>query len=100
MKFKVENKVNIPNTTISAEAAYVMLVNVYDFINQMMAKAIRDSFAKGKPLKNLEINVTLKADNKEVDTACLLEKYPEVLGLSEKKLAEIILKRAGFVSDK
>jgi len=100
MRFVIDNKNKDQDKTISAEATLVTLMNIYDFINLMMARSIKDSFENKKPLKHLEIEVTMKADGKEVDTDWLLEQYPEILGLSEKNLAEIILKRAGVIDDR
>jgi len=96
MKFIMDNKDPNPETTFSAEATLVTLMNIYDFTNQMMAKVMKDGFRKKEPVKKLTIEITMIADGKEVDMDEIMERYPTQMQLSEKNLAEIILKRAGF----
>lgn len=96
MRFEIEKKIKEDDKSFSEEALFVTLMNAYDFMNGMIAKGLKAGFDKGKPVKELCIEVTMTMDGKEIDTEELLENYPQILGLNEKFLAETILKRAGY----
>ena len=96
MKFEIEKAIKEDDKSFSEEALFVTLMNAYDFMNGMMAKGLKAGFDKGKPVKNLCIEINMSMDGKEIDTEELLEKYPRLLGLNEKFLADTILRRAGY----
>ena len=100
MKFQIEKNQKEKDKTFSEEAIYSTLVNINDFTNQMFAKVLKEGFEKKEPVQKIEIDIKIKANDKEVDIGDLLEKYPEKMGISEQYLAEIILKRAGVIDDR
>jgi len=100
MRFVIEKHKKDLDKTFSEEALYTTLTNVQDYVKQMIAKVLMDGFDKKKPIQKLVIEINMIADDKEVDNDEILEKYPRQIAVSEKYLAEKILRRAGVVHDR
>ena len=94
MKFSIDRVNKKDGRTFSAEATYIMIEELYKYLNKVMAKVMQEGFINGEPTDKIEINITWKANGKPVDDGEILNKYPDVIGFSTEALANIIKEKA------
>jgi hypothetical protein len=92
--FCLERKTKNDGLTFSEEGVYLFLIAVFEYLNKVMACAMKQGFDKKKPVDIFEIIVQFKVNGQEFDPEEVLKTYPKMMGFSIEALAKMILEKA------